>query len=120
MPVLNLLPHFRWHGRSDSEFSGWSLEMAQVNVTEQSARLSAVVCGPVTWSVMDAERLTAVLREFREGVERIYGQRLVRLVLFGSQARNDAKPDSDIDVMVVLRGAVRDGEEIERTSFPAG
>jgi uncharacterized protein len=66
---------------------------------------------------MDVERLNAVLREFREGLERIYGERLVRLVLFGSQARNDAKPDSDIDVMVVLRGTVRDGEEIERTSF---
>jgi uncharacterized protein len=65
---------------------------------------------------MGAERLNAVLRELREGVEGIYGERLVRLVLFGSQARNDAKPDSDIDVMVVLRGAVRDGEEIQRTS----
>jgi uncharacterized protein len=66
---------------------------------------------------MDVERLNAVLREFREGLERIYGERLVRLVLFGSQARKDAKPDSDIDVIVVLRGAVRAGEEIERTSF---
>jgi uncharacterized protein len=66
---------------------------------------------------MDVGRLNVILREFREGVERIYGDRLVRLVLFGSQARNDAKPDSDIDVMVVLRGAIRAGEEIERTSF---
>jgi len=35
--------------------------------------------------------------------------------LYGSQARNDASPDSDIDVLVVLRGAVHQAEEIERT-----
>ena len=31
--------------------------------------------------------LRSILAEFRRGLERIYGDRLVRLVLFGSQAR---------------------------------
>ncbi|MFW6108185.1 MAG: nucleotidyltransferase domain-containing protein [bacterium] len=38
------------------------------------------------------------------------------LVLYGSRARGDAAPGSDIDVLVVLRGPVSPCEEIERTS----
>ena len=65
---------------------------------------------------MDAARLDQILREFRNGLERIYGSRLVGAVLFGSQARGEAEPDSDIDVMVVLRGLVNPHEEIHRLS----
>jgi len=60
------------------------------------------------------DRLRDLLAEYRRGLERIYGDRLVEVVLFGSQARGDAKPDSDIDVMVVLRGPVDSGAEIRR------
>ena len=49
-----------------------------------------------------SERLDAILRELRAIYEEHYGPRLVRLVLFGSQARGDAEPDSDVDVLVVL------------------
>jgi uncharacterized protein len=65
---------------------------------------------------MRAARLDTILREFRDGLERIYGSRLVRVVLFGSQARDEAEPDSDIDVMVVLRGPVNPHDEIRRLS----
>lgn len=47
-----------------------------------------------------------VLDELRARLRELYGERLVKLVLFGSQARGDARPDSDIDVMVVLKGEV--------------
>jgi predicted nucleotidyltransferase len=50
-----------------------------------------------------SERLDAILRELRAIYEAHYGPRLVRLILYGSQARGDAEPDSDIDVLVVLR-----------------
>ncbi len=60
--------------------------------------------------------LDQILREFREGLERIYGCRLVRVVLFGSRARNDAEPDSDIDLLVVLQGPVNAHQEILRNS----
>ena len=70
---------------------------------------------------MRAARLDQILREFREGLEQIYSSRLVRVVLFGSQARDEAEPDSDIDLMVVLRGPVNPHEEIRRLSaFKAG
>jgi len=60
--------------------------------------------------------LHEILREFRHGLERIYGPRLAGLVLFGSQARGDALPDSDIDVMVVLHGEVSPLNEASRIS----
>jgi predicted nucleotidyltransferase len=70
---------------------------------------------------MHAARLDQILREFRGELERIYGSRLVRVVLFGSQARDEAEPDSDIDVMLVLRGPVNPHEEIRRlSSFTSG
>jgi len=37
------------------------------------------------------------------------------MVLYGSQARGDAHPDSDIDVLVVLKAPVQAGIEIDRT-----
>ena len=44
----------------------------------------------------------------------LYGQRLSKLVLFGSQARDDMAPGSDIDILIVLQGDVIPGEEISR------
>ncbi len=64
---------------------------------------------------MKHEQLTQILQELRAGLAEHYGERLVRLVLFGSQARGDAVPGSDIDVMVVLKGTVRPHPEIEET-----
>lgn len=62
-----------------------------------------------------SERLQDLLAELRRRFEALYGPRLVRLVLFGSQARGEADPGSDIDVLVVLEGPVRPGSEIART-----
>ncbi len=61
-------------------------------------------------------KLQHILAEFRHGLEGLYGPRLVEVVLFGSRARNDASADSDIDVMIVLRGAVNSNKEIPRVS----
>jgi uncharacterized protein (UPF0332 family) len=44
-----------------------------------------------------------VLQRFRTALEAIYGERLERIVLFGSRARGDAGPDSDYDVAVFLK-----------------
>ncbi|MBI4639522.1 MAG: nucleotidyltransferase domain-containing protein [Candidatus Tectomicrobia bacterium] len=60
-------------------------------------------------------KLKATLTELRCRFEALYGDRLVRMVLYGSQARGDAEPGSDIDILVVLKGSVSPGDEIART-----
>ena len=60
--------------------------------------------------------LDTILREYRRSLEEIYGPRLLRLVLFGSRARGDAEPDSDIDVLIVLSEPLDDWAETQRTT----
>lgn len=61
------------------------------------------------------DRLRTMLAELRRRFETLYGDRLVTMVLYGSQARGDAKPGADTDVLVVLKGPVDSAREIERT-----
>jgi len=51
-----------------------------------------------------AQTNAPVLARFRTALDEMYGDRLDRVVLFGSRARGDARPDSDYDVAVFLRG----------------
>lgn len=46
--------------------------------------------------------LKKILPELKAALERRYGDRLVKLVLFGSHARGEATEDSDIDVLAVV------------------
>ncbi len=50
--------------------------------------------------------IEALLRDLRGRLEALYGKRLHAVVLYGSHARGEATPDSDVDVMVVLEGEV--------------
>lgn len=54
------------------------------------------------------------IEELAAKLRATYKDRLVRLVLYGSHARGDARPDSDVDVLVVLTGSLDRGAEITR------
>lgn len=57
--------------------------------------------------------IRAVLREVKQRLERLYKDRLVSVILYGSYARGEAADSSDIDLVVVLKGGVRPGREID-------
>ena len=64
--------------------------------------------------------IAALLADLKRRLERRFGDRLVALYLFGSRARGDHEPDSDVDVAVVLDQKLPDsfavtGEIIEDT-----
>jgi predicted nucleotidyltransferase len=65
---------------------------------------------------IENKQLSSLLNELKASLVELYGDRLFSLILFGSQARGEATPDSDIDVMVVLNDPVNVAEEIYRTS----
>lgn len=46
--------------------------------------------------------IDTVLSRFRAELAKLYGERIERVVLYGSRARGDARPDSDYDVAVFL------------------
>ena len=50
--------------------------------------------------------IEALLDDFKQRLEVLYGERLIEVVLFGSVARGEDTPESDVDVLVVLRGPV--------------
>ena len=58
--------------------------------------------------------LDPVLVRFRKALDEMYGSRLDRVVLFGSRARGDARPDSDYDVAVFLKDFNDRWSEVDR------
>jgi uncharacterized protein len=46
--------------------------------------------------------IAALLADLKRRLERRFGERFVALYLFGSRARGDHEPDSDVDVAVLL------------------
>jgi uncharacterized protein len=64
------------------------------------------------------ERMRVLIAEARALLEREYGDQLAGVVLFGSHARGDAEPGSDVDLLVILRGEVSPSVEVSRMSAP--
>ena len=50
------------------------------------------------------ENERAALEELRDRLQERFGDRLAKLALFGSKARGEADDESDLDVLIVVRG----------------
>jgi len=61
-------------------------------------------------------RIRKLMKELKEGLARIYGDRLKAVYLYGSYARGDYRPGSDVDVMILLGDYKNYWDEIRRTS----
>lgn len=62
------------------------------------------------------EQALAVAAEVRAGLERLYGDRLRGVYLYGSAARDELTEDSDIDIAVVLDEVADTFDEHKRVS----
>src|SRR5215207_6851899 len=55
----------------------------------------------------------AIRKEIRSRLEAAFHERLQGVLLFGSEARREARPDRDLDLLVLLKGPVRLGRDLE-------
>ena|SRR3989337_2357445 len=44
-----------------------------------------------------------VLKKLKKELLHIYGEKLDSIILYGSRARGDERPDSDIDILIILK-----------------
>ena len=61
------------------------------------------------------KRTEELVREYREGLKEIYGDRFLGVYLFGSYARGEQDQESDVDLLVVLDRIDGYGAEVDRT-----
>jgi predicted nucleotidyltransferase len=49
-----------------------------------------------------------ILIDLKKSIEEIAGNRLLKIVLYGSRARGDYDDDSDTDIAIIIRGLTRE------------
>jgi predicted nucleotidyltransferase len=56
---------------------------------------------------------STLLGRIRSCLQAVYGDRLRGVVLYGSEARGEETPDSDVDILVLLAGPVALGRDLQ-------
>jgi uncharacterized protein len=62
------------------------------------------------------QRIAQILKEVKDRLAVLYGERLKGIYLFGSYARNEPDEESDVDVLIVLDQMENYSDEINFTS----
>ena len=66
---------------------------------------------------MKNPNLQNILQKLKLYFRSLYQDQVEAIVLYGSQARGDAHPFSDIDILVILKNKVDFSQEIRQTDF---
>jgi len=61
-------------------------------------------------------RIRKLMKDLKEGLVRIYGDRLKAVYLYGSYARGDYRQGSDVDVLILLSDYKNYWEELRRST----
>ncbi|MQA88675.1 MAG: nucleotidyltransferase domain-containing protein [Gemmatimonas sp.] len=90
--------------------------MERKDVTPSPERGSGSYTDPATIGlrVKGQDEVWSIVTEMRRRFEELYGDRLRGLYMFGSYARGEARPGSDLDVLLVLDLIDSYWAEIER------
>jgi predicted nucleotidyltransferase len=65
---------------------------------------------------MSRTQIRKILKTLRRELSLALGDQFESMLLFGSWAREKARPNSDVDVLIVVRGPFDYGDLIRRTS----
>ncbi len=60
------------------------------------------------------KKIKKILEELKGELIELYGKKLKELILYGSFARGEETENSDIDLVIVLKGNISPFEEIDR------
>ena len=66
---------------------------------------------------MDQTKVKTVIREYSEGLRKIFGDQLASVLLYGSFARGEGRDDSDIDLLCVLHSPFAYDDAIQKSSM---
>ena len=53
-----------------------------------------------------------LIKSVKSSLRDVFGERLQGVILYGSEVRGQAEPDSDIDFLVLLNGPVNFGQDL--------
>lgn len=70
--------------------------------------------GPLYGRSVDKSPADSILTRFGAALEEIYGAQLERALLYGSRARNAARPESDYDIAVYFKALPDRWAELDR------